>query len=174
MSALFRRIDWNNRVAVQAFRWFYCRESYPGITDFAAYLLHKAMSEHAAAVIFAPDRIMPDTPMRCAQTSAELEKRLAPWGTTVPPLTEQDHKALADGAEYDALPENYLHESGRWTVTPRPNLVWDRVKARIAAEAEASGTITAADKKRMARQAKRREILKERAEMKLAKQWEMR
>jgi hypothetical protein len=174
MSALFRRVDWNSRVAVQAFRWFYCREDTAGITDFAAYLLHKAMSEHADAVISAPDKIMPDMPEKAAQVFADLEKRLAPWGGRVPPLVASDEQALADGAEYDALPENHWHESGRWMGTPRSDMIWDRVKKRIAAEAEADGTISAADKRRMARQAKHMEAMRDRAERKRMKEWEPR
>jgi hypothetical protein len=50
MSALFRKVNWHSAVAVQAFRLFYCRESPAGMTDFACYLLHKAMSEHSEAL----------------------------------------------------------------------------------------------------------------------------
>jgi hypothetical protein len=161
MSGLFGKKDWTNRVTVQAFRWFYCRETYPGMTDFAAYLLHKALSDHPT-LITAPDRLMPDTPARAAQVFADLEKRLAPWLPDAPPLTEEDHQSLIDAAELDALPDDHLHDSGRWTVRPRSDLIWERVKKRIEAEAEANGAISAADKKRAARNAKRLEALRER------------
>ena len=54
----------------------------------------------------------------------------------------------------DALPDDHLHESGRWTVRPRSNMIWDRVKKRIAAESPASVATaqTASHKKRERRQ----------------------
>ncbi len=185
MSSLFsRKIDWTSPVTIQAMRWFNCREIPPDATDFYCYLLHKAMSEHADVLIGAPDKSMPDasprskefrrqTPEAAAKTFVELGKRLAPFQGRVPALTEDDHKALVDAAELDALPDNYLHETGRWTVTPRLDLIWKRVHARIAAEAEASGTITAADKRRMARQAKHMEAMRARAERRQMKAWEL-
>jgi hypothetical protein len=170
MSALFHKINWSSRVAVTAFRWLYCRESHPGMTDFAAYRLFQIMSTHADALITAPDKTMPDTPVLAAQVFHDLEKRLAPWLPDAPPLTEDDHQNLVDGAEYDALPENHLHESGRWYVTPRTDWIWDRVRSRI--ENDDSDIVSAAEKKRLARNAKHLEAMRERQERKRMKEWE--
>jgi hypothetical protein len=169
MSGLFGKRDWSNPVAFQAFSWFYCRgDTLSSMTDFECFLLHKALSDHPT-LITAPDRTLPDTPEKVAQVFADLEKRLAPWLPDPPPLVEKDHQSLIDAAELDALPDDYLHESGRWTVTPRSNLIWDRVKKRMLAEAEASGAISASDKRRTARREKRLELLREREERKREK-----
>jgi len=68
---------------------------------------------------------------------------------------------LAEAAKIAALPDNYWHESGRWIVTPKGNYIWDRMKKRLLAEAEESGELSAADKRRAARKAKHLEALRE-------------
>ena len=55
-------------------------------------------------------------------------------------------------------------------VTPRVDAVWDRVKARIAAEAEASAPISAADKKRAEKNAKRLEQMRARQYRRVTKE----
>jgi hypothetical protein len=99
---------------------------------------------------------MPDAPEKAAQVFRDLTARLAPWNGAVPPLTENDHQNLMDGAEYDALPEDHLHESGRWYVTPKSDWIWDRVRDRI--KNDDSDAISAAEKKRLARNAKHLEL----------------
>lgn len=182
MANLFsHKIDWNSRVVIQSMRWFQCREIPAGATDFYCYLLHKAMSEHADALIAAPDKSMPDTaspaskafaeqtPELAAKTFVELGKRLAPFQGRVPPLTEYDHQCLVAAAELDALPDDHWHENGRWIVRPRADLIWDRVKKRLVAEAEASDATSTTDKKRAARNAKRMEQVREKQLRKLEK-----
>jgi len=161
--------DWSKPSTIQTTRWSYViSSSIEDMSDFTCYLLHRSMVDHPA-LITAPDRVFPDAPIKAAKMFAELERRLARWLPIPPPLTEQDHKNLVAAAELAALPDDHWHESGRWIVTPRADTVWDRVKKSMVAEAEASDATSAADKKRVARDAKRFEALREKQLRKLEK-----
>jgi hypothetical protein len=174
-SNIFGVIDWSNPSVVQRFRWSYLYnrpEDLKGMTDFCAYLVHRAMCEHPAETISAPDHAFPDLPECAARTFAYLEARLAPFGANVPPLVDRDWECLAHAAELEALPDNFWHPSGRWVESPRTDLIIERMKTRIEAESGASEVQIAAEKKRLARQAKRREQLLAREERRHDKELE--
>ena len=86
-SNVFGVINWNSPAAIRRFRWAYCYNRAADLeymTDFTAYLVHRAMSDHPAETISAPDRAFPELPERAAKTFAYLSERLAKFEASVP------------------------------------------------------------------------------------------